>query len=157
MRGWEQLRWQNYLSISFQTEWDMIVVTVFLSIFWTKWNSICVQNWKENCHHNHIPFDLKGNGNIVFSVYHPHVYSCPRDVPCLGHYRGPIEGPSWTPWISHHYAIEGWNMGIILSHIILRNASLSDSRSDFFPVWLLDVNYSRWFSKSFGYPSWYIW
>ena len=27
-----------------------------------------VQNRKENCHHDHIPFNLKGNGNKVFSV-----------------------------------------------------------------------------------------
>ena len=27
-----------------------------------------VQNRKENCHHDHIPFNVKGNGNIVFSV-----------------------------------------------------------------------------------------
>ena len=27
-----------------------------------------VQNRMENCHHDHIPFNLKGNGNIVFSV-----------------------------------------------------------------------------------------
>ena len=27
---------------------------------------------KENCHHNHIPFDLKANGNIVFSAYKQH-------------------------------------------------------------------------------------
>ena len=26
------------------------------------------ENRKENCHHDHIPFNLKGNGNIVFSV-----------------------------------------------------------------------------------------
>ena len=26
-------------------------------------------NRKENCHHDHIPFNVKGNGNIVFSVY----------------------------------------------------------------------------------------
>ena len=25
-------------------------------------------NRKENCHHDHIPFNVKGNGNIVFSV-----------------------------------------------------------------------------------------
>ena len=24
--------------------------------------------WFKNCHHDHIPFDVKGNGNIVFSV-----------------------------------------------------------------------------------------
>ena len=27
-----------------------------------------VQNQIENCHNDHIPFDLKGNGNIVFSA-----------------------------------------------------------------------------------------
>ena len=27
------------------------------------------ENLRENCHHDHIPFNLKGNGNIVFSVY----------------------------------------------------------------------------------------
>ena len=27
-----------------------------------------IQNQKQNCHHDHIPFNLKGNGNIVFSV-----------------------------------------------------------------------------------------
>ena len=27
-----------------------------------------VQNRKENCHHDHIPFNVKRNGNIVFSV-----------------------------------------------------------------------------------------
>ena len=26
------------------------------------------ENRKENCHHDHIPFNLKGNGTIVFSV-----------------------------------------------------------------------------------------
>ena len=26
------------------------------------------ENRKENCLHDHIPFDLKGNENIVFSV-----------------------------------------------------------------------------------------
>ena len=24
---------------------------------------------KGNCHYDHIPFNVKGNGNIVFSVY----------------------------------------------------------------------------------------
>ena len=27
-----------------------------------------VQNRKENCHHDHIPFNVKGNGSIVFSA-----------------------------------------------------------------------------------------
>ena len=25
------------------------------------------ENRKENCHHDHIPLNVKGNGNIVFS------------------------------------------------------------------------------------------
>ena len=25
--------------------------------------------WLKNCHHDHIPFNVKGEGNIVFSVY----------------------------------------------------------------------------------------
>ena len=28
---------------------------------------------KENCHHDHIPFNEKGNGNIVFSVQVPNI------------------------------------------------------------------------------------
>ena len=27
------------------------------------------ENRKENCHHDRIPFNLKGNRNIVFSVW----------------------------------------------------------------------------------------
>ena len=27
------------------------------------------ENRKENCHHNHIPFNVTGNENIVFSVH----------------------------------------------------------------------------------------
>ena len=46
----------------------MIVVAVFLSIL-NKIDFHLVQNQKENCHHDHIPFNVKGNGNIVFSVY----------------------------------------------------------------------------------------
>ena len=39
----------------------MVVVTVFEP----NGNSI----WFKSCHHDHIPFNVKGNGNIVFSVY----------------------------------------------------------------------------------------
>ena len=42
-------------------------MTVFLSIF-NQMDSYLVQNRKENCHHDHIPFNVKENGNIVFSV-----------------------------------------------------------------------------------------
>ena len=46
----------------------MIVVTVFLSIL-NQVEFYLVLNRKENCPHDHIPFNLKGNGIIVFSVY----------------------------------------------------------------------------------------
>ena len=62
------IHWENYNSISFQIEWDMIVMTVFLSIL-NQMEFHLVQNRKENCPHNHIPSNLKGNVNIVFSVY----------------------------------------------------------------------------------------
>ena len=40
----------------------MIVVTVFEPNGYTI--------WFKNCHRDHIPFTVKGNGNIVFSVYY---------------------------------------------------------------------------------------
>ena len=54
---------ENY--ISFFIEWDMIVVTVLLSIL-NQMEFNLVQIRKENCRHDHIPFNLKGNGNPVF-------------------------------------------------------------------------------------------
>ena len=47
------LHWENYFSISFHIEWDMIVVTVYA----------------KKCLHDHIPFNVKENGNILFPVY----------------------------------------------------------------------------------------
>ena len=61
------LHWENYTSNSFHIEWDMIVVTAFLSIL-NQREFHLVQNRKENCHHDHIPFNVKGIGSIVFSV-----------------------------------------------------------------------------------------
>ena len=43
------------------------MVTVFLTIL-NQMEFHLVQNWKENCHYDHIPFNLKGKGNPVFSV-----------------------------------------------------------------------------------------
>ena len=43
----------------------MIVVTVFLSIL-NQMEFHLAKNRKENRHHNHIPFNVKGNGNIFF-------------------------------------------------------------------------------------------
>ena len=59
----------------------MIVETVFLSIL-KQMEFHLVQNWKENCHHDHIPFNLKGNGNLFLRaefllITAPEVF-CPR-------------------------------------------------------------------------------
>ena len=42
--------------------------TVFLSTL-NQMEYHLVQNRKENCPHDHIPFNVKGNGILVFSVY----------------------------------------------------------------------------------------
>ena len=44
------------------------------SMFQTKIGFHLVQNRKENCHHNHIPFNFIGNENLVLSVYLTFVY-----------------------------------------------------------------------------------
>ena len=59
---------EKTLSISFRIEWDLIVVTIFRSIL-NQMDFHLVLNRKENYHHDHIPFTVKGNGNIVFSVH----------------------------------------------------------------------------------------
>ena len=51
--------WENYISISSHIEWDMIVVTVFLSIL-NQMEFHLVQNRMENCHHDHTPFNVEG-------------------------------------------------------------------------------------------------
>ena len=68
--GLVSYHWVNYISISFHIERDMIDWSwwQFFFGFRTKWISIWFQNRKENCHHDHIPFNVKENGNIVFSV-----------------------------------------------------------------------------------------
>ena len=48
----------------------MVVMRGFLSIV-NKRELILVENPRENCNHDHIPFDLKGNENIfVFLSLH---------------------------------------------------------------------------------------
>ena len=46
----------------------MIVVTVSIS-FLNEMEIHLVQNRKENCHNDHMPFNLKRNGILVFSAY----------------------------------------------------------------------------------------
>ena len=57
---------EKTISISFHIEWDMIVVTIFISIL-NRMDLHLVQNRKENCHHDHILFNVKGNGNSFLS------------------------------------------------------------------------------------------
>ena len=52
------IHWENYISIFFHIEWDMIVVTVFLWIL-NQMEIHLVQNRRENCDHDHIPFNVK--------------------------------------------------------------------------------------------------
>ena len=49
----------------------MIVVTVLLSIF-NQMELYLVQNLNENCHLDHIPFNLRGNKNQFFNSFFPH-------------------------------------------------------------------------------------
>ena len=66
------------------------------------------ENRKENCHHDHIPFNVKGIGNIVFSVYKnsqtgktsPIRLIAVRQTGVSRHQGGPIEGPLKPP--VHH-------------------------------------------------------
>ena len=41
------------------------------------------ENRKENCHHDHIPSNVKGNGNIVFSVYWAITWRSFKDCICM--------------------------------------------------------------------------
>ena len=66
---------KNYISISFQIEWDMIMVTVFLSLL-NQMEVHLVQNRKENCYYDHIPFNVIGIGSIIFSVIWCQDFSC---------------------------------------------------------------------------------
>ena len=65
--GWP-LNLENYVSISFHTEWDMIVVTVFLSIL-NQMEIHLVQKIERKTVSTIIhPFNLKGNRIRDFSV-----------------------------------------------------------------------------------------
>ena len=65
--GRRPLRRENFVSISYHIEWDMIVVTVFLSTL-NQMKFQLGQNRKEYCHHDHIPFNVIGNGNSFLGV-----------------------------------------------------------------------------------------
>ena len=48
----------DVIFLSVGIEWDMIVERVFLSIL-NQMETHLVQNRKVNCHHDHIPFNVK--------------------------------------------------------------------------------------------------
>ena len=56
----------------------MFMGTVFFPIL-NQTEFHLAQNRKENCLYDHIPFNVKGIGRIVFSVYNDQAYSCPKD------------------------------------------------------------------------------
>ena len=60
------LHWENSYSNSFQIELDMIVVTVFLSIFWTKWISIRFRKSKGKLSPRSYPIQFERKWNTVF-------------------------------------------------------------------------------------------
>ena len=63
-----QTQRENYTNNSFHIQWDVIVVTIFLPIL-NQMEFHLVQNRKENCHHDHIPLNVKGIVCVVFSVH----------------------------------------------------------------------------------------
>ena len=106
----------------------------FPSIFWTKWNSICVQNWKENGHHDHIPFTVTGNGSIVFSVHTNQAFSRLRDWRLLASW-GPIDD-------SHEILRASWYHGTERfkgTPSIKAPFKSYDDSWFFFPIWLESI------------------
>ena len=75
------------------------MVTVFLSIF-NRMEFHLVQNQKENGRHDHISLILKGNGNIVYSVY------TLRRI--TWNHGGLIKGSPETNRTSRQHSIEGF-------------------------------------------------
>ena len=68
LQPFHALSFQSMFSInSFHIEWDMIIVTVFLSMM-NQMEFHLVQNWKENCHHDHIPFNVEGKNIRIYTI-----------------------------------------------------------------------------------------
>ena len=95
----------------------MIVVTVFLSIL-NQMELHLVQNPMENCPHDHIPFNVKGNGNIVFTVHQT------TFLIMVARLKAPLIPPK-----SRQYGTEGFKMGLQLGFHYA--TSLSDSQCAF--------------------------
>ena len=88
----------------------MIVVTVFLLIMnWIKYHLI--HNQKENHrHHDHIPFNLKGNGIIVFSMQTVEIIcTAVQETSVSRHHVALLEDPPLHPLKpqEYHGTVEG--------------------------------------------------
>ena len=115
------------------------LVTVFFLIL-NQMEFHLVQNRKGNCHLDHIPFTLKGNGNIVFLVHHTGKNN--RRVNVVQKF---IISASWDsnwglPWnlSDNHDTIVSKDLRGALNWAALmpRDASHSDSQCGYFRVWV---------------------
>ena len=89
----------------------MIVVTVFEP----NWISISFKN----CHYDHIPFTVKGNGNIVFSVQRPgHRY--PRQLTL---FRGCCDKRAVVMSANECGHLQGWQLIYSTSCVSEKNSS----------------------------------
>ena len=72
----KNVRISNFLNgLILWKKWSFGQLVLLMTIILRKLYFQFLSHWMgydrhhENCHHDHIPFNLKGNGNIVFSVY----------------------------------------------------------------------------------------
>ena len=107
------VHWENYISISLHIEWDMIVVTVFLS-HWMVYDR--GDGFPFDFEPNGIPFGSKSKGKLSPRSYtiqyerkwkHSFLSVQPSErlAPIMG---GLIEGPPGTPWTSGQCGMEAF-------------------------------------------------
>ena len=96
----EGLHWEDYISISFQIELDMIV-REFSFWFWTKWKSIWFRKSKRKLSPRSYPIQCERKWKYSFlsvdrKTATDQTYSCPRDWR-LSASGGFNWGPPWNP------------------------------------------------------------
>ena len=116
----QRVYWKNFIFFSSQIEWDMFMMTVFLSI-WNQMEFHLVQNRKENCHHDHIPFNVKGNGNIVFSVWGQ--WKLGKGITCVYciQYKYTSKSSQINQWIRSFNSIQLFDLhnNCLIIHVII--------------------------------------
>ena len=101
--------WENYISIYFHIEWNMIVVTVFLSIL-SQMDFHLVQKLSPRSCLIHCGSKWKYSFlSVLLSSLHwkrisDQTYSCPRNCNVSRHPRSPIEDTLWNS-SDHHSSI----------------------------------------------------